>query len=245
VRSKRRGLVGALMRARSGTLATTLAVLSLAGPAFAQVGASIGVRSDHIYRGRSLTEHRPAATLSLGYDNPKGYYAGAALTAYDTARGGVEVADGILYAGYAKPLGRGGSLDLGVSQTRTISYRSGRRAFDYAELYAGVITEHASLRVHYAPDYYETGMSTLYIDAGATFRPTEAVRVFARAGALTPVAGGEGLVRRRTRYDVSVGVARRIGDLDLGLSWTRLTPAPPIAGRRDRGAVVVGATFFF
>ncbi|WP_395670309.1 TorF family putative porin [Phenylobacterium sp.] len=221
----------------------TLAVLGLAEPACAQVGASISLQSDYVYRGRSLTEQRPAVTVSLVYDDPSGFYAGGALTAYDRAHDGVDVTDQFLYAGYATPLWRGTALDLGVSQTRTVSYRAGRRAFDYAELYAGVLTEHVTVRVHYAPDYYESGVSTLYIDAGATLRPTETLRLFARAGALTPVGGRRGPFLQRTRYDLALGVTQRVGDFDVGLTWSRLTPAEGAAP--GGGVLVVGATYFF
>ena len=233
------------MRRQGWMLTLAAAGLALAGTARAQVGASVGLQSDYVYRGRSLTDGRPALTLSAAFDHPTGLYAGVGVTARDTPRNGVDLADAVLYAGYAQTLGAGAALDLGISQTRTVSYRPARRTFDFRELYAGVATEHASLRVHYAPDYYDSGVATLYVDAGAAIRPSETLRLFAHAGALTPIGGRRGPFLRRTRYDLSVGIARRLGDAELSLTWTRLAPAQRIGGRRERDAIVVGAAYFF
>src|SRR5205809_7860424 len=60
-----------------------LAVLAAAGPAAAQLNASLGVVSDYRLRGVPLTQGRPAVTLDVGYDHSSGAYAGATVIGED------------------------------------------------------------------------------------------------------------------------------------------------------------------
>ena len=54
---------------------TTLLPL-VASPAAAQVGVSASLLTDYLYRGVSLSDGRPAASLTLSYDHPSGAYGG-------------------------------------------------------------------------------------------------------------------------------------------------------------------------
>ena len=51
------------------------------GIAFAQVGGNIAFLSDYRYRGVSLSKEEPTLRLSVGYDDPGGWFGGASLTA--------------------------------------------------------------------------------------------------------------------------------------------------------------------
>jgi uncharacterized protein (TIGR02001 family) len=223
-----------------------LAPLCAAAPAWAQMGMSASFQTDYIYRGRSLTEGRPALTVAASYDHDSGLYAGASATAQNVAgEEGVEIINRVIYGGYVVQPKAGPAVDLGVTSVRTVSYRNRRRAFDYQEVYAGVLSDHLSFHLHYSPDYYESGIHTIYADLGAVIRPTEETRLFAHAGALTGVGGRRGPGSRKTRYDFSLGAARRFDNLELSLTWTRMAPALRFGGERDRDALVAGVAFFF
>jgi uncharacterized protein (TIGR02001 family) len=209
------------------------------------VGVSVGLQSDYLYRGRTLSDGRPALTLNASYDHRSGLYAGGALTAQQTRRDGMEIINRVAYAGYVARPKTGPAWDLGVTNSHVVDYRFGERTFDYSEAYAGLLTDHVSLRVYYAPDYYDSGIRTLYTDLGAAIRPTQDMRLFGHVGALTPVGGRRGPGARRTRYDFSAGVARRVRSWEFSLSWARVAPAVYVGGRKERDTLVAGAAYFF
>jgi uncharacterized protein (TIGR02001 family) len=223
-------------------------MLALAAPhaARAQVGASVTLQTDYRYRGYSLTDRRPAVALNLSFDH-EGFYAGGTAFAADTPQRGVRVRGEIAYAGYATKTSLGPGVDFGVSHTRFISYRGGKRAVEFDEVYAGVVGDHLSARLAYSPRYLDQDVETLYLDLGAAYRPAPDWRLFAHAGAFIPVSGREYPVGRRKRYDLSAGVARRIRRTELSLYWTHLSPVLvyPDGRRSEHDALVASATYFF
>jgi len=229
---------------RSALLAAPL--LLLAAPAQAQFGASVGLQSDYVYRGHSLSERRPSLSLNLAYDHPGGAYAGATLIApvahdEDLSRLGI-----VGYAGYAAALGSGPSIDLGVSASDLIGYRYPKHRVSYQEVYAGLVGDHLSFHVHYSPDYFQTGAKTLYTDLDGAIRPTDAWRIFAHLGAITPLDAPRGPGSRKERYDVSLGVARAAPHSEVSLAWVNAAPAPRAEGKpQDRAAVVLSLAYFF
>lgn len=229
-------------------LSTLLVAVTLGAgtTAWAQVGISVVLQSDYRYRGRSASDEQPTVSLNLSYDHDGGFYAGGSAILQDTRENGIEVLGRVVYAGYVMKPRRGPALDLGLTNRHVTEYRFGERTFDYSEAYAGLLTDHVSFRVYYAPDYYGSGIHTVYADLGVAAQPRADLRVFGHVGALSGVGGRNGPGARRVRYDFSAGAAYRFEDLEFSLTWTRTAPSVRSGGRRQRpDALVVSAAFFF
>ena len=74
---RRRLLAHAFLQRRSA-LACVFSC-ALAGAAHAQLGGSVAVDTDDRYRGVSLGDSQPGLRLTLNYDAPERWYAGASL----------------------------------------------------------------------------------------------------------------------------------------------------------------------
>jgi hypothetical protein len=152
----------------------------------------------------------------------------------------------ITYAGYVFEPARGPALDLGLTHTHVVDYRFGKRRFDYTEAYAGVLADYVSFRVYYTPDYYESGIHTVYADLGLAIQPAPDLRLFGHVGALSGVGGRNGPGARKVRYDFSAGAARRFDNLELSATWSLTTPTVYLRGRRQKpDALTLAAAYFF
>jgi len=83
-------------------------------PAAAQVAASIALKSDERFRGRSLSDGRPVATLDLSYDSKSGPYLGGSATAILTGKERAGLLGARTYAGYATRTPADIGLDAGI-----------------------------------------------------------------------------------------------------------------------------------
>ena len=217
--------------------------LLLGGAAQAQLGATVSVDSDYRFRGVSLSDSKPAWRVTLNHDFASRAYAGVSATRVELARDD-QYSQLAAYAGYVTPPLDGKALEFGAS----FSHFTGDSSYDYVEAYAGVLAEHWSLRLHYAPDYFGRGVQAAYVDAGAHWPLSEQLRVFGHAGALVPLAGRSfGPDDRRTRLDLRLGIGMSVGSLDIQLAWvdaTRGGPYPALYGGR-RSTWQLGALLSF
>jgi uncharacterized protein (TIGR02001 family) len=225
-----------------------LALLTLGLPlaARAQVAASVTLQSDYRYRGYTLTDRKAALALNLAYDHASGLYAGGTAFTADTTGYGPKVRGEVGYVGYAVRSGLGPTLDLGVSRSRFVSYRTRKHVAAFTEAYVGLAGDHLSARVAYSPKYLGQNVQTAYLDLGAVYRPAPNWRLFAHAGALVPLRQANPIGLHK-RYDLSAGAARRIRACELSAFWTYISPDLVYAnGRRaERNALVVSAAYFF
>ena len=76
-----------------------LSALLACGSAQAQFSASVGVESDHRFRGVSLSDGEPDLRLSVAYDHASGVFAGASATRVEFMLGRHSV-QLLGYAGY-------------------------------------------------------------------------------------------------------------------------------------------------
>ena len=223
-----------------------MALLLLAAPARAQLGASATLQSDDQYRGHSLSDRRPALGLNISYDHISGAYGGASLIlpTHDAELSRLGL---VGYAGYVARLGTGPALDVGVTDSSLIGYRYPKHRVDYQEVYAGLLGDHLSFHAHYSPNYFHSGLQTLYVDLDGAVRPTDDWRVFGHVGALTPLSGLVAHGSRKERYDLSLGVARKLPHAEVSLVWSRTTPVVVLPGGRpqDRAALALSAAYFF
>ncbi len=228
---------GGRYRPAAGLLAILIAVT--ASPALAQLSSSLSVDSDYVYRGLSLSRDRPDVRLDLSYDLSGGAYGGLSLIGMrDTSAGDIGLSY-VGYAGYVWQPKQGPSWEAGISDTHIHNGAD----YDNTEVYGGLITRAFTARIYYAPHYYGSRMRTLYSELGTSRRLTPNWRVFAHAGALTPLDGWN----RRERYDVRAGVAVTVSHYEIEAAWSKAAPVPDYISRRsgDGDALVLSASTFF
>lgn len=236
--------MGGLQRSALALAAPSLCLLTLglAQPAQAQFSAAVGLQSDYRYRGISLSDGLPAATLDLSYDHSSGLYAGA--SAIGAVIGGYGRSLGFIeYLGYVTPRRGGASFDVGVNNQDLAYYYTDRRVpLRYSEVYVGVVGDRLSAHLHYSPNYLQPGYGALYAEVDGSLKPAENWRLFAHLGATAPVGETEG---RHPRYDARAGVARQFGPLEVQASVAATNPDPPRLTPHHRTALVLGASWFF
>ncbi|WP_019833524.1 TorF family putative porin [Sphingomonas sp. PR090111-T3T-6A] len=218
-----------------------------ATPAAAQLGGTISFQTDDYFRGYSLSEGRPVATLDLAYDDASGLYLAGAATGVATRHSGVKLLGFSENIGFARKIGTGPVIDVGFTNTNYEEYYSGGTTADYREVYAGLITDHLAAHVHYSPHYFRGGVSTLYVDTDGVLRPFPFWRLTGHFGVLTQLDGPRAPGEPHTHYDWKLGAGRRLGPLDLQLAWTDGSPGPDYyAGEpRHRGTLVFGMSYAF
>lgn len=226
-----------------------LSLLLLAGPAHADVGATLSLQSDARERGVSYSGNDPAAQLGLAWDGAGGWYGGAALARVrfdgDRSSGWLRA-----YGGRVVELRPGLDAEAGLVAHR---YASVSR-YDYWEAYAGLLGEGWSLRLHHAPDHYGSGQRTLYGEANLRWPLSGGVAAIAHVGVLrshgaprwTPHAYAA--AHGPTRIDLRAGASWQLGDsVDVQLAWVSASRGGPqtwLASTR-RQAVVLGLSAAF
>lgn len=223
-------------------------VASIEAPAAAQLGGTVSFQTDDYFRGHSLSEGRPVATLDLAYDDASGLYLAGAVTGVATRHSGVKLLGFSENIGFARKIGTGPVIDVGLTNTHYNAYDSGGTKADYREVYAGFVTDHVAAHVHYSPHYFRSGVSALYADADGVLRPFPLWRLTGHAGVLTQLDGPRAPGEPYTRYDWKLGVGRRLGPFDLQLAWTDGSPGPDYYDGGEphhRGALVFGMSYAF
>jgi uncharacterized protein (TIGR02001 family) len=227
--------------------ALTTLPLFIATQVAAQVGASVSLASNSIYRGLSLSDGRPTLSLAVFYDNAGGPYAGASVTAEDTAHAGAELVGEVEYLGYAHRSRTGPSWDVGATNLRVSEYLDERYTADLTQFYAGLQMKGVNCYVYYSPSYFGQGVSTIYLDLNGGLRLAPRWRLFGHVGALQPLTGQGGPTVPREQVDLSAGVATELRAAKLELAWTAARPnVDYVAGHRQRhNALVLAATYSF
>lgn len=234
---------------RLAAITVVWAAAAVSPAARAQLGATVGIDSDYRFRGVSLSDSKPSLRLTVNHDVDTGPWAGTYLGASLTR---AEVRDDTYlqttgYAGYVTRPRDDRSVEAGLSVSH---FNRDASAYDYGELYAGVLAPRWSLRLSYSPDYFGQRVQTVYADASAYRTLDERARVFGHLGVLVPIAGTDryGLPdSHRTRADGRIGIGWSAQALDLQLAWTSATRGGPYpaayTGRRS--AWVLSAAYSF
>jgi uncharacterized protein (TIGR02001 family) len=196
-------------------LAGVAALALFSGAARAQVAGNVLVESDYRFRGISLSGENPAAHLSLSYDHPRGWYAGASLAGGVELKPGQQRAAVTGYAGYVRRTQSQGAWEAGAILNRY----SGASIYDYGELFAGYIADRWTARMYFSPNYFGSEARTLYAELNGTLPLTPALHGFAHSGVLTRVAGDAPSAVARTRYDARVGLGLRLAEVGVRLAW--------------------------
>jgi len=213
----------------------------LAIAAHAQLSGTVALDSDYRYRGVSLSNSKPSLRLTLNYDAPEHWYAGASTTRA-TLLGHEAYTQLLGYAGWVSSAVDGRSVEIGIDG----SDFAGISGYDFAELYVGLLANDWSARAYYAPNYYGRGVGVGYLELNAHVPVDERARLFAHVGALSSLnatAKGAG----RTRGDVSVGAGFVVRGWDFHLAAVAATRGGPYPAVYDgrRAAVVAGVSYSF
>lgn len=220
------------------------ALLLAASPARAQLGGSVSIASDNIWRGLSQSGGRPTLTLGGAYDHPSGVYLGGSAIVEDGDHSQLQLLGFRENLGFAFRQGHDLSWDIGVDNEDWTQYGAARRGLHYSEVYAGVAAKGLAAHLYYSPDYVRPGYSTLYAELSGSVRPADNWRLFATAGALLYLTAPASPVPA-TRYDARIGVARALGPVELKLEGTATTPRPSPQSGQTPESVVVSASYFF
>lgn len=221
-------------------VAVLLLLAALWSPAAqAQWSGSVAAVSDYRYRGVDYSAGRAAAQASIAYDAEDGYYAGAFVSNVGFRYGGQARAEFRTYAGQARRLASGTSLDAGVSSVAM----SGAGALNYREIYLGLAAERLSGRVSYSPDYLGLRKRTLYLEVRHGLALGARLELVGHLGYLgsLPDAAGDAAIRR---VDGHIGLATSVAGWQCQLAWDglrslRREPATRYGGPR-RSMLVLG-----
>lgn len=195
---------------------------------------SAEINTDERFRGRSVSQERPTANLDLSYDGPAGLYAGLAGAGVASAHDGPQFLSVREYAGFARRLSGGPTLDLGLTHAHYSEYYGGRDGTEYTEAYVGLIARRATARLYYSPSYFSGHDKSLYGEIETAIHPAPKWRVSAHAGVLTRLQGDSPAGVQPTQFDWRLGLTRAVRSFEVELAWSGAGPdKPPYA--RDQG----------
>jgi uncharacterized protein (TIGR02001 family) len=213
-------------------------------PARAELGATISAFNDLQFRGYSLSNGRPVATLDFAYDDPSGFYAGASGTGV-VRDGGKPAPLGFqLNGGYAKQLKSGTTLDFGIIHSSYSHYSSGEHDSSYTELYAGISRGALSSRIYLSPHYFAQGVWSAYGEINGVVSPARKWSIEGHVGMHVPIRTPS-TENYRNEFDWRIGVSRQLGRLSLHAAWSDGTPGSDYyrGHSHSRSALVVGASW--
>jgi uncharacterized protein (TIGR02001 family) len=217
-------------------------LLALAAPVRAELAFSGVIATDDRFRGDSTSGNRPVATVSAAYDDVHGPYFGISFTAVAAGDYGLKPLRSTQYAGYAKRLDSGLSLDVGVIHRISSHYYSGEYARDLTEAYVGVVGRRLSSHIFFSPNYDGHGGDSLYGEVEALLLDRGKWSLSSHVGALVPPREGPA-ASRTIEVDGRLGATRRFGRTAISLNWVAATPAND--SRRWRGTALLSISHNF
>ena len=191
-----------------------LAAGMLATPAaLAQASASIALASEYSVRGVSLSDGRPAPQLSVAYDAPQGWFAGAFAAPRLALGERSDVTQLVAYGGFARRLPSGLSWEAGASNASFLHAAE----YNYREVWAGVAADRLSARLYLAPAYYGYGGRVVYAELNGFYPLRERIKLIGHVGALHGLRGP--LANGPDRIDLRFAIGFDAGDCNLQLAW--------------------------
>lgn len=179
-----------------------------------QWSGSVSLLSDYRYRGQSLNDGKPAAQAGINLDGADGWYLGGMTS--NAHFGGIASTQLLAYAGYARRLASGWSVEAGATDSRFGNWHVG----DYKEVYLGAAGERLSARLYYAPHYFGRDARTAYAELNGFYPLDERVNLVAHAGWMRTLSGSAWPgIPASSRYDVRLGVGVPLGSWSLQLAW--------------------------
>lgn len=188
--------------------------LASAFPAAAQTAASIELKSDDRYRGRSISGGEPVVKIAISFDSESGIYLGTSsrVTLTGEDRAGLQGAE--IYAGYTKSLSDRSRVDVGMVGYVFTDRYSGNRADQFGEIYIGLHSRNIAVYLHYTPNYFDQSVPVLYVSASTAVSLGNDFTLSARGGVLTQISDPPRLAAKSWRYDTSLALSRPVLGLD-------------------------------
>jgi hypothetical protein len=214
--------------------------------AAAQVSTSLSLLSDYRIRGVSVSERRPALSLSISDDLSNGIYLGGSVLGQEGPEHSPHRVGHLEYLGYAMRTTSGLAWEVGADNQDLSIYTQPRKLhLKYSEAYVGLSNENFSTRVYYSPNYLRSGLNVAYAEINGVLRPADDWRFTTHLGLFKPLSGTRGTGVRRDRIDVRFDLVRRLGPTELALGWATAAPAPLPDKRRGGSGLVASATVYF
>ena len=176
------------------------------------MGAAASIVSDDRFRGFSLSDGHPVATLDFSYDNPNGFYAAASGTLVESPSDGFRPLGLQLDGGYATQLNSSFTADVGIVNARYSTDSGLRSGLSYTEIYAGISGKQLSSRVYFSPRYFGSG-ATVYAEVDAQIPAWHDFAIESHGGVFIPLYTYSRAGRSVTRYDWQIGLSRPVGRL--------------------------------
>ena len=205
-----------------GTRLAFLCLVACATPARAQVGLGLSVASDDVFRGESVSEGRPTASLDLSYDDLSGAYAGTSGTIVATRNSGLQLLRVVAYGGYVRRIGRGWSLDVGIISRNYSRYYGTEYSRRQNEAYVGLVGRTISVRGFVSPDYDGRGHGSIYLDSSALIVRIDGISVDGHIGALFVPANRLPYGVSSVQADWRLGISRSIDRARLSVNWSAM-----------------------
>jgi hypothetical protein len=226
--------------------AAAVALLAASFPARAQIAGSVSLVSDYRLRAASLSDRKPAASLTLSDDLTNGVYFGATVVAGQTHDSDdIQILGHIEYLGYAHAMPNGLTWEVGADNVDFNLYPEPNFHLSYTEAYAGLSNGTISSRLYLSPNYLQAGLTTAYLEVNGVARPTDDWRLTAHVGLFKPLGGNARTPVRKDRMDVRFEAIRRIGPTEVNVGWTSAFPAAFPTPWRTGSAFVAGVTAYF
>lgn len=150
---------------RAFRFASLAAALAFATPAHAQLAAHVSVDSNAMFRGETISDDDPAASIEASFDHESGFFAGASIS-FAAGQDDPRVVASTQYIGYSARRDRT-SFEIGVVHRNYGSANIADTAYrgDYFEGFVGVRRKNVNLRIYMSPNYLVDGSNTFYGDA--------------------------------------------------------------------------------
>jgi len=212
-----------------GAAALAVPMVMASGVALADVSSTITVASDYDFRGITQTGLSPALQGSLDWEAENGLYAGLWGSnidfgqdpgdGFDTVDLNVEVD---LILGYAGDFTEAFGYDVGATYYKYLGNDDEQDTadFDYLELYAGLgITQYASAKLWYSPDFSNSGESAWYLEANGDIPLIWGIGLALHAGYNAGDYWDSDEIGLAEFVDYSVGLTRTFGRFDFAVKY--------------------------
>jgi len=211
------------------------------------VAGKLTLQNDYQLRGYSLSARRPVAVLDLSYEHPSGLYVNESTIGLLEHDGDPALLGVVGNVGYARRMGPEVSIDGGVTRSEYYQRYGVRESAGYTEVYLGFIAHRIASHLYYSPDYFYSGVSTLYGEVEGAVEPVPKLHLSTHVGLLSYVAMPAGYSRPSNQYDWRVGLSREFGVFDLHAAVSGGGPGDDYygGGRHGKTAFVVGGGWTF
>lgn len=199
--------------------ALLFALIAATSPATAQLAGNLSLASEARLRGRPVSDHRPVAELELVHDGAGGFYLGGSAALVASPDAGLRPFAFKQYAGFARRLSSGTTIDLGLVHNGYTEYSDVPGGGSYTEAYVGIIGRNLSGRLFLSPAYFRKRHPTLYMEMDGHLDLTRNSLVFVHAGRLIYLREGGAMEGQGSATDWRLGLRRRIGAVTLEAAW--------------------------